>query len=85
MLMLLTLLAVAALLICYLLCLIQAVAKDSWPWKAALYAIALVPSFAHGANYGLGLQTFLAAVLFLVLTRLMLVFGAREWGDRGSS
>lgn len=81
----LTLLAVAALLICYLFCLIQAVAKDSRPWKAALYSLALIPSVAHGANHGFGLQTFLAAALFLVLTRLMLFFGAREWGDRSSS
>lgn len=79
-----TVLISAVLLICYIVCLIQTVAKASKRWGAAACALALAPSFVHGINFGFGAQTLLTALLFLGLTALLWYCGVREWGDRGS-
>lgn len=77
----LTLLVVALILCCYVYCWIQAVASRSLGWRVALYVIALIPSVTHGANHGIGAQTLLTGVLFVALTKLLLILGVREWGD----
>lgn len=78
-----TLLFVTAGVILYLFCLIQAVATNSRLWKFMLYALALVPSVVHAVNHGFGVQTLLAIGLFLIITKVILFCGFREWGDRG--
>jgi hypothetical protein len=66
---------------CFLVSVIQAIFEKTWKWKALPYVIAMSPVAAQVHYHGLGLQTALAAALFLALTKLIVYLASLEAGS----
>ena len=78
-----TLAVVVVVLLCYIFCIIQAVSERTWYWKGLPYIVAMAPVLVHGVNHGASIETALAALFFLALTKAMIYLAAKEWGEQG--
>lgn len=62
---------------------VLSVTSKSKTWHALAYGIGLLPAFAHAKFHGLGFETLLATVFFVVLTWGILYFAKKEFGGDG--
>ena len=70
--------ALVAAQLLYVCCIVMAVEAQKLAWKIAPYVLAMIPPMIHAFNYGLGLPSFLAFVLFLAITKLIVILAAKE-------
>lgn len=77
----LMLLALAVAQVIYVFCIVMALGAQKRAWKVAPYVVAMIPPIVHASHYGLGLNSLLTGILFLALTKFVVVLTANELGE----
>lgn len=65
----------------YVFCIVMAVGEQNRAWKVSPYVIAMIPPIVHVSHYGLGLDSLLTVVLFVALTKFILILAAKELSE----